>query len=60
MGVGALAGIVVVALLVAACWYVMRHPPSAADERRAREESRLRAESEMANAQRRAGMFRGD
>jgi hypothetical protein len=60
MAISAVVGIVVVALLVVACWYVLRHPPSAAEKRRARDESRVRAESDIMNAQRRAGMFRGD
>jgi len=59
MAVSAIVGVVFVALVVAACWYVMRHPPSAADERRAREESRMRAEIENTNAQRRPGVFGG-
>jgi hypothetical protein len=59
MAVSAVIGIVVVALVVVACWYVLRHQPSAADRRSAREESRMRAETDMMNAQRRTGMFGG-
>jgi hypothetical protein len=59
MAVSAIIGIVFVALLVVGCWFVMRRPPSAADERRALEESRMRAEIENTNAQRRPGVFGG-
>jgi hypothetical protein len=55
MGLSAIVGIVVVALLAAACWYVYRHPPSAAERRRAVDESRVRAENEISNAGRRPG-----
>jgi hypothetical protein len=57
MAVSAIVGIVVVALLAAVWWYVSRHPPSAAQERRALDESRVRAELEMTNAQRRPGTY---
>jgi hypothetical protein len=57
MAVSTIVGVVVVGLLMVACWYVMRRPPSAANERRAVEESRMRAEIDMTNAQRHPGMF---
>jgi hypothetical protein len=56
MAVSAIFGVVFVALLVAACWYVLRHPRSVAEERRALDESRVRAETDIMNAQRRAGL----
>ena len=59
MAVSALVGTVIVALLVVACWYVVRHPPSAADRQSARDESRMRAETDLTNAQRRPGIFGG-
>jgi hypothetical protein len=57
MAVSAIIGIVFVALLVAACWYVFRNPPSAADERRALDESKMHAEQDIVNASRRPGTY---
>ena len=60
MDIGAIVALTILAVLLsAACWYLFRHRPSAADERRAIEESRVRAQHELTDIQRRPGTFGG-